>query len=200
MIAVNDKTADIDSTWQTGFLEILPEIQSRLRCAFYHLDPEAREDSIEEGVVNCLLAYARLHERGRSDAASASSLAWYATLQVKSGRPAAGRLNGKEPLSRYGQIHNDIKVERMDGNWIDMLVDDKRAPVADQVATKLDVRAWLATLTRRMRQIAKDLAFGCSTSEVAQKYGVTASRISQLRRSLEASWAAFQEGAEPAMA
>jgi hypothetical protein len=46
-----------------------------------------------------------------------------------------------------------------------------------------------------MKQIAKDLAFGCSTSEVAKKYGVTAGRISQLRRSLEESWATFQQEA-----
>ena len=39
----------------------------------------------------------------------------------------------------------------------------------------------------------KDLAFGCSTSEVAKKHGLTAGRMSQLRRSLEESWAAFQE-------
>ena len=54
------------------------------------------------------------------------------------------------------------------------MVEDKRAAVADQVAAKLDVGAWFATLTKRMKQIAKDLAFGCSTSEVAKKYGVTA--------------------------
>ena len=47
------------------------------------------------------------------------------------------------------------------------MVEDKRASVADQVAAKMDVSAWFATLTQRMRQIAKDLAFGFSTSEVA---------------------------------
>ena len=39
------------------------------------------------------------------------------------------------------------------------------------------IGAWFATLTKRMKEIAKDLAFGCSTSEVAKKYGVTAGRI-----------------------
>ena len=58
------------------------------------------------------------------------------------------------------------------------MVEDKRASVADQVAAKMDVGAWFATLTKRMKEIAKDLAFGCSTSEVAKKYGVTPGRIS----------------------
>ena len=109
-------------------------------------------------------------------------------------------MNGKEPLSRYGQISNDIEVERQPSNWIDALVEDQRAAVVDQVAAKLDVGDWFATLTKRMKEIAKDLAFGCSTSEVAKKYGVTASRISQMRRMLEQSWAAFQQERVPAVA
>jgi DNA-binding NarL/FixJ family response regulator len=109
-------------------------------------------------------------------------------------------MNGKEPLSRYGQISNDIEVEGLPSNWIDAMVEDKRAPIAELVAAKLDVGAWFATLTKRMREIAKDLAFGCSTSEVADKYGVSAGRISQMRRMLEESWAVFQREATPAVA
>jgi DNA-binding NarL/FixJ family response regulator len=108
-------------------------------------------------------------------------------------------MNGKEPLSRYGQISNDIEVDRSSGHWIDAMVEDKRASVSDQVAAKMDVGAWFATLTKRMKEIARDLACGSSTSEVAEKHGVTAGRISQLRRVLEESWAAFQQEAAPAM-
>jgi hypothetical protein len=186
------------SQWQESFITMLPQIQRRLRRAFRVLDPAAREESIEEAVVHCLLAYARLHERGRAHVASPSTLAFYSARQVRRGRPAVGRMNGKEPLSRYAQVSHGIQVEN--DAWIDLLVDDKRASVHDQVAAKLDVIAWFATLSRRMRQIAKDLAVGCSTSEVARKHGVTAGRISQLRRSLEASWLAFQGEAVAAIA
>jgi hypothetical protein len=192
MIAVNNERNNNEINWQAHFVSMLPEIKQRLRRAFRHLDPESREDSIQEGVVHCLLAYARLHEKHRREVATPSTLTWYSVRQVKRGRPAVGRMNGKEPLSRYAQIGNGVRIERQTSNWIDAIVQDKRAPVADQVAVKLDVCAWFATLTRRMRQIAKDLAFGCSTSEVAQRHGVTAGRISQLRRTLEESWAEFQ--------
>jgi len=111
---------------------------------------------------------------------------------VKRGRPAAGKMNGKDVLSRYAEIGNRIRVDRSQGQWIDVLVFDKRAPILDLVAAKMDVGAWFATLSRRMKRIAKDLAFGCSTSEVAAKHGVTASRISQMRRSLAESWGEFQ--------
>jgi hypothetical protein len=198
MIAFNNEQNE--STWQSDFVAMLPDIEQKLRLAFCRLDPEAREDAIEEGVVHSLLAYVRLHEQGRAEVATPSSLAWYSSRHVKRGRPTSGKMNGKEPLSRYGRISNDIEIERQSGDWIDTLVEDKRAAVADQVAAKLDVGAWFATLTKRMKEIAQDLAFGCSTSEVAKKHGVTAGRISQLRRVLEESWAAFQQGAAPAMA
>jgi hypothetical protein len=43
-----------------------------------------------------------------------------------------------------------------------------------------------------MRRIAKDLAFGFTTSEVAKRHAVTAGRISQMRRALANSWADYQ--------
>src|SRR4051812_10673464 len=186
--------------WQDRFVEMLPEIERLLRLAFCRLGREAREDAIAESVAHCLLACVRLHERGRMEVATASSLAWYSSRQIKRGRPAVGRMNSKEPLSRYAQVGGGIRFERQHGEWIDKLAEDKRASVADQVAAKLDVRAWFATLTKRMKEIARDLACGCSTSEVARKYGVTAGRISQVRRMLEESWAAFQQDAAPTVA
>jgi hypothetical protein len=182
---------EFEPTWQSAFVEMVPEIQQRLRRAFRNLEAEAREDSIGQAVVHSLLAYLRLHDRGRVEVATASTLAWYAVLQVKRGRPAGTRMNGKEPLSRYAQIGNGIQFEQGHGNWLDRIVEDKRASVPDQVAAKLDFTAWFITLSRRMKRIARDLAHGFSTSEVARKHGVTAGRISQLRRKLEASWADF---------
>jgi hypothetical protein len=193
MIAFNNEQNE--TTWQAEFVAMLPEIEQKLRIAFCRLDPEAREDATEEAVVHSLLAYLRLVEQGRVEVATPSSLAWYSSRQIKRGRPAVGQMNGKEPLSRYGQISNAIQVERQSGHWINSMVEDKRAAVPDQVAAKMDVSAWFSTLTKRMREIAKDLAFGCSTSEVAEKHGVTAGRISQMRRMLEESWAAFQQEA-----
>jgi hypothetical protein len=200
MIAINNERNGNETSWQTRFVTMLPEIQQRLRQTFRHLGAEAREDSIEEAIVHSLLSYSRLHERGRAESASPSSLAWYATLQVKRGRPAGSRMNGKEPLSRYAQLGNGIRIEQMQSNWIDAMVEDKRASVTDQVAAKMDVGAWFATLTKRMKEIAKDLAFGFTTSEVAMKYGVSSGRVSQLRRTLEESWAAFQQEAASAVA
>jgi hypothetical protein len=197
--AINNERTANKSDWQTNFANMLPEIQSWLRLAFCRLKREAREEATAEAVAHCLLAYARLHEQGRIHVATPSSLAWYASRQVRCGRPAVGRMNGREPLSRYARVVKRMECDRHSSNWIETIAIDKRAPVLEQVAAKLDVAAWFGTLTHRMKQIAKDLALGSTTSEVARKHCLSAGRISQLRRWLEQSWVSFQEEGIQAM-
>lgn len=72
----------------------------------------------------------------------------------------------------------------------------RRSKVPDQVAMRIDTPEWLATLSRRLRRIAKDLAVGRSTSQLARKHGLSAGRISQIRRALVESWHRFHEGAD----
>src|SRR6185369_3244753 len=70
MIAFNNERNE--TTWQSNFVAMLPEIQQKLRLAFCRLDPEAREDAMEEGIVHSLLAYVRLVEQGRAEVATPS--------------------------------------------------------------------------------------------------------------------------------
>lgn len=181
-----------ETTWQSQFATMLPEIEQRLTKKFRHLDPASKEEALGEGIAHALLAFVRLHEQNRPEVASPRSLACYSAKQVRSGRPAIGGMNRNEPLSLYAQLMSGITVDRSFGEWIDTLVEDKRASVPDQVAAKLDVRAWFSTLTNRMKEIAADLAIGCSTKEVALKHKVTAGRVSQWRRLLLDSWNAYQ--------
>lgn len=198
MIMSNHSCASAPATWQIGFVGLLPEIERLLRLAFRHLDPEARDDAIGDAVVHSLLSYSRLFEHGRAASVTASSLAWYAALLVRKGRQAGCHMNSKEPLSLYAQLRRGFKVERLcfyDSNdevWINDIVQDRRSSVLDQVAARLDVAAWLATLCRRTRNIATDLAKGFTTSEAARKYRVSAGRISQIRKELNDCWLEFQ--------
>jgi hypothetical protein len=115
MIAINNQHSSIESPWQGEFVAMLPELNRWLRLAFRHLAPEAREDAIEEGIVHSLLNYSRLHARGRAAQANASSLAWYAARAVKRGRPAVGRMNGKDVSSRCAQVGSQVRIERHNG-------------------------------------------------------------------------------------
>ena len=192
MIAI-DRTNSKESRWQNQFVSMLPEIERRFNSAFRELNPTSKEEAIGEGMLHALIAYWRLHRKNREHVATAASLVFYSARAVRRGRPAAGRMNGYDILSRYAQVGHGVQVDSSKGEWIDTLVADRRASVPDQVAFKLDFASWFATLTNRMKEIATDLAFGWSTAELAKKNGVTAARISQLRRVLEQSWATFQE-------
>src|SRR4051794_30202560 len=92
--------------------------------------------------------------------------------------PRQIELNGS--LSRYAQLCNRVRVDDRASQWIHELADDKRASVPESVAAKLDITVWYMSLSRRMKQLTRDFALGCSTKEFAGKYGVTAGRISQL--------------------
>lgn len=201
MIDFHPKQDQKPLDWASTFVQILPQIEASLQQAFRSLRPQRREESVQDGVVHCLLAHKRLVERGKSDSATPASLAHFAALQVRGGREAGCRLNGREPLSRYAQRRQGISVVPLsrfangEAEWVDMLIDSRHSSVADQVATRLDFRAWFVTLPPRNQEIAKCLAWGSSTSEVAQQCAVSAGRISQLRRELEASWTEFQADA-----
>ena len=65
-----------------------------------------------------------------------------------------------------------------------MLIEDRHATPADLAASRIDFPAWLATLSRRDRRIALRLADGDAAGSVAQQFGISQGRISQLRREL----------------
>jgi hypothetical protein len=178
--------------WQTNYLQLMPEIDQRLRFAFRGLGGEAKEDAVAEAVLHTVIAYFRLYQTGQSNVATASTLAFYAAKQTRSGRPAVGGANRNDPLSRLGQVSHNIKPHGTDSGWVDAIVDDKHASVPDIVATRVDFRDWLETLSRRMREIAADLALGHATAHLAKKHNLSSGRISQYRRALYNSWSCFQ--------
>jgi len=110
MIDFHHKEDQQPLDWASKFLQILPQIEATLQQAFRSLTPQRREESVQDGVVHCLLAHRRLFERGKSDSATPASLAHFAVLQVRCGREAGCPLNGKEPLSRYAQLRRKIVV------------------------------------------------------------------------------------------
>ncbi len=197
MIMLNDACSTPVGTWQANFSLMLPEIQRLLRIAFTNLKLEARSDAEGEAMFHCAWSYFRLYEQGRAEAATPSSLVWYAKLQVRRGRVAGCPLNGRDVMSRYAQLGRGFKVLPLhpnadDDTWVNDLVASRHAPILDQIALRMDFRSWLESLGRRTRRIALDLAKGFRTSEVSRKYRVTPGRVSQLRRELQVSWQLYQ--------
>lgn len=192
---VTDRTS---SQFQNKFLNMLPLIRREARAAFRGVRSDLREELTQEVVASSYVAYSRLADRGKLNVAYATPLAQFAIRQVRSGRSVGTPLNAMDITSSYARLANSIIVERLDqrdeheGHWKEALIEDRRAGPAEIAAARIDLEAWLRSLTNRRQRIALKLAMGETTGAVAKAFGVTAARISQLRLELSESWRRFQ--------
>jgi DNA-directed RNA polymerase specialized sigma24 family protein len=176
---------------------MLPTICAYAREAFARLNPEARQDLVQEVIANALVAYVRLFQQGRVALAYPTVLARYGIAQVRDGRKVGNRLNVRDVLSPYCQNRKSVTVERLDhfddeeNAWSEVIVEDRRAGPADTARARLDFAAWLKQLPRRNRRVAQFLGLGNRTSDAAKEFGTSEGRISQLRRELAGSWRTF---------
>ena len=63
----------------------------------------------------------------------------------------------------------------------------------EQVAFRLDFPCWLSTYSDRDRRLALDLMAGERTLDAADKYALSAGRVSQMRTQFRESWNRFQD-------
>ena len=180
---------------QKQFLEMLPLIRSRAGSAFRKLDPESREDLIEEVVANAYCRLVRLVRHGKASLAYATPLADFAIRQAIAGRRVGSRSRIQDVTSPFARSARGILVERLDeqGGLRAALVEDRRAGPAEIASARIDLAAWLSAMSISHRRIASALAIGETTSEVARQFGVSSARVSQIRSVLKKSWEAFHE-------
>jgi hypothetical protein len=202
MVALVQSNSEVDlqKSQHDPFLAMLPQIRRQAFIAFRNQRFELREELIQEVVANCYRAWVLLVRRGKESVVYPTPLAQYAIRQVRGGRRVGGRLNLQDILSPQARRHYGITIERIDGRdpqngvWNEQLVEDRRAGPAETAAARLDLSAWLRTLTKRNRRIARSLALGETTNAVAQQFGLSAGRVSQLRGWFLAQWEQFQGG------
>ncbi len=82
--------------------------------------------------------------------------------------------------------------------WKRIAVEDQKAGIPDLAAFRIDFAQWLRLLTDRDREIICALSSGDSTKLVAQRFGLSEGRVSQLRRKFERLWQIFQGEADAA--
>ena len=58
MIAQSDfrRNGQSPNGWHKPFLDMLPQIDSHLRFTFRRMNPDARAEAVQEGLVNALVA------------------------------------------------------------------------------------------------------------------------------------------------
>ena len=75
--------------------------------------------------------------------------------------------------------------------FLEALIDNTQTPPDEQAAFRIDFPAWIKTHSDRNRRLIEDLMLGERTFIVAAKYGLSAARISQLRREFQVDWLRF---------
>jgi len=182
----------------TAFLSILPRIQLHGHISFRHSRPDKREEAVAELVALCWKWFIRLAERGKDATLFPTALARFAARAVHNGRRLCGMQKTKDVLSPRAQQINGFTVvslpegSSLSGNLFDeALIDNTQTPPPDQVAFRLDFPAWRLTRSDRDRRVIDDLLVGERTSDVADRHGLTAGRVSQLRRDFFEDWVRF---------
>ncbi len=194
----------VQSTWQAGFMTVLPTVREHARIQFRGLPAHKREDAIQEAIASACASYQRLAAKGQLHAARGSMLAKYAVNFVRSGRHVGGRQDSpKDVMSPACQKRRGIRVFSADPHpggdatdgWKQIAIEDRRVPIPDLAAFRIDFACWLRILTRRDRHIIAAFICGERTMAVAERFAISEGRVSQLRRRYEREWAVFQKQA-----
>jgi hypothetical protein len=181
----------------------LPQLQRHGRIYFRSARSDRRADLVAETVALAWRWFVRLAERGKDPTRFAVMLASYAAKAVKCGRRVTGQEPGRDVLSPLAQMRRCFVVSTLpefstlSGNPLaEALQDNIQSPVDEQPAFRLDFPAWLESLGNRNKSIAQDMALGHRTRELADTYGLSPGRVSQLRREFQQAWEQFT--ADPA--
>lgn len=162
---------------QSVFVAHLPELQRAARSAFRNLPPEQREENVQNVLALCWKTYRSLVLKGRADAAEMlSSILYYAIQQTKCGRTINGCPVAQDTYER--RRRGTVSIEDIDVH--DLM--GRTTPVIEAVSFRIDMPRFFKTLTEKQRHMARLLASGFSTSEVAELIGVTPGRVSQFRQ------------------
>jgi hypothetical protein len=197
---------------QARFLDILPRIE--LHATIYFRDvkcPNKREDYIQETRSLAWLYFSRAVEQGKNPLSFVSQIATYAARHARNGRHVCGQEKSRDALSPLAQRCRGFTVQSLPTSTTqpreqlyanphgqrlmdaleERLQDNTLTAVPEQVCFRLDFPVWLNTLNDRDRRIVEDLMQDERTSDVARKYGISPSRVSQLRRELMQHWRRF---------
>jgi hypothetical protein len=192
------------SQWQEGFLQVLPAVLTHAKIQFRRLGAQRREEAIQETIATACVNYQLAAVQGKLNVVRPGSLADFAVKHVRAGRHVGGHQDAvRDVMSPACRRRYRVRVSRYfedpsaDG-WRQLVLADRKVPVSDLAAFRLDFGHWFQTRSRRDRSIISSLIAGEQPSVVADRFGITRGRVSQLRRRYELEWRTFQGEAEEA--
>jgi hypothetical protein len=196
---------------QVAFLALVPKIEMRVHMAFAYLNcANERADKVAEALALAWKWFVRLHDRGKNAATFPIVFAALVVRAVASGRRIAGGEPTDDVMSKIAQRKHGFSVtlfsstarpaheiqghphgQKAFGALDERLADNTRTPVPEQAAFRIDFPAWLGTLSSRERTMAQAMMRDEGTNDLSRAFGVSAGRVSQLRRELRDGWERF---------
>jgi hypothetical protein len=193
------------------FLALLPAVERHGQIYFRHLGPHRKADALQEMKALGWKWFLRLHERGRDPAEFVMSFTTLLARAVNSGRRLAGMERAKDVMNKATQRRHGFQVEPLPAStrtsheelygaargqqrhdaFEERLRDNMVTPVPDQVAFRIDFPRWRLSHCRRNRRIIDAMALGERTLDLSKKFGISPSRVSQLRQEFYLDWHRF---------
>lgn len=165
------------------FLALCPVVERHARVTFRHRHEADREEAVAEAVAAAFESYVGLKQRGKDPVRDfPTAMATFAVLHVKDERHVGSRSSSKDVLSAKARRKHGFRVERLPASFRtsfehlysevggqdrqdafeECLWANTQTPVVEQVCFRLDWPAFLRTLTRRDRGLARFLSLGHS--------------------------------------
>ncbi len=170
-----------------AFETILPEVESRSRRHFSHLNVAARDEAVQESVCQAFALYDSAVARGNFRF-TPSSLAWFANRAVDAGRKFAGGTIVSDALDR-----SHVSLEDLDSEGQSRIAEalvQRQTAVFDQARIRIDWPEFLKLeLTERERDVVTKVAEGWKRVEVARYLGVSPARVTQILDGVAESYA-----------
>lgn len=113
---------------------------------------------------------------------------------MRSGRRADRQEPAEDVLSPRAQAERGFDVVSLPADFDGDALRDRTTPPPDLATFREQYGVLLRELGDRKRRIVEDLASGGETQEVADQHGVTAGRVSQIRREAEQCWNRIKRG------
>jgi hypothetical protein len=161
---------------RSAFTALFPDLTRMAVAAFCHLDAEAQAEAVQNALALTWRAYHALILKGRGGEPDIiRNTLWYAIRQTRCGRRAEGESRAQDAYKRARR--GTVQFQRAE---LRHFVSDD-TPVPEAVSFRLDVPAFLATLSDRQQRMAESLMTGMRTKECADEFRVTPGAVSQFR-------------------
>jgi len=201
-----------------AFCSILPRILLHGEVVFRGLRcPDRKEEALAELTALCWLWFIRLAAQGKDATQFPSALATYAARAVRAGRRLCGQERSRDVLSpvarhrhgfvveplpaatrrSYEDVYTSVGGQRGLDAFEERLRDNAVTPPPDAAAFRIDFPSWLCTRAERDRRLIADMMLDERTLDLAERYGLSPARISQLRREFMDDWLLFCGDREP---